>query len=429
MFIIMRWQVVKGLLVLFAIMWPFSAHAHDKGAEKLPPPPVTFRIIAPSAQGPWLLRIDNESSEPMRIAADIRLLTFEVRAPSKRSPRRSYAGGWVKRASVCNGPKTFGLEKSFPAKRELVLEPGHSYTEEFDPRLICFGKDADLLVPGTRVKAYFGWKPKSKWSRRMESAPFVADSARRPRRFRPLRRLAAPSMVLSHAPPVVYGSDIRGRSETDAASPKASDPKGAAKASKNSSTAEGASKFRPRAIPDRRRKRLPKDELAARMTLTTSHYADGRRPTDVQLSVEAHNTGERPLFVALRSRMLSFRVEGPNGTVKCTRTSSGHQVPRDLFKTLHHGKHVHMRVLLGEVCPPGTFDRPGLYIATPTLHADANGKQYGLIAKTGRITTVDPGKPGGTHVKADDATLIRLRSGRRGYYKQRPTQIPTRVLP
>lgn len=165
------------------------------------------------------------------------------------------------------------------------------------------------------------------------------------------------------------------------------------------------------------------------MTLTATHYADARRPTDIQLSVQAHNTGERPVFVALRSRMLSFHVLGPNGVVRCQRPSVDHAVPRDLFRTLHHGKHVHMDVLLAEVCPPGTFDRPGLYFAIPELHADADGRQYGLSAITGLVTTRDPGDPGGTHQVEDDATLIRVTRGRRSFYRARPRQLPTRVLP
>jgi hypothetical protein len=470
------------------------AEAHDKKDEALPPPPVRMRIIAPSAQGPWLLRIDNESDAKVRIPADVRLLTFQVRAPSTRSGRRSYANGWARRATTCDGPGAFGLTDHFPVRRELVLEPGHSYTEEFDPRLICFGKDAELLVPGAKVKPYLGWKPKPRWSKRMASAPFAADAASVPRKYRPLRRLEAPTIVLSHDPPVTYGPKGEGPAPPQQSDPKEAKPpkeaspkdkgakgdepggapgppsqppdsgmpdrlpppgaEGAGRAdqggrqrrqghgrkghhhgdegSPKAESAEQASMHRPR----RKRRRLnpvtpppPQDDLGAKMTLTATHYADARRPTGVQLSVQAHNVGERPLFVALRSRMLSFRVLGPNGMVLCRRQSVDHEVPRDLFRTLHHGKHVHMDVLLAELCPPGTFDRPGLYYAIPTLHADADGRQYGLSAVTGIVTTRDPGDPGGTHRIDDDATLIRITRGRLPFYRGRAKELPTRVLP
>jgi len=438
----MNGRVKRGFGGLLAILvltgWSLAVAAHEKGDDRLPAPPVRMRVIAPSAQGPWLLRIDNEGAEPMRIAADVRLLRLEVRVPSDRPVRQTYRHGWSKRAAVCDGPQSFGLGKRFPVARELVLEPGHSYVEEFDPRLICFGKQAALLVPGARVTATLGWKPKAKWSRRMAAAPFVADAAHRPRRFRPLRRLQAPQLLLSHARAAVYGSDTKERSATHAKGASGdhagSDRRDASvsrgpRGGRSAASAEEASVHRPRAVVEPPRKRPAPDELAARMTLTTSHHADARRPTDIELSVEAHNTGQRPLFVALRSRMLSFRVEGPDGTVRCRPQSRRHHVPRDLFKVLHHGKHVHMRVMLAEVCPPGTFDRPGLYVATPVLHADADGTQYGLTAITGRVSTRHAGTPGGTHQKGDDATLVRVRFGRRPFYKRGPRQVPTRVLP
>jgi hypothetical protein len=174
----------------------------------------------------------------------------------------------------------------------------------------------------------------------------------------------------------------------------------------------------------------PQDELAAQLTLTTSRYADARRPTDIALSVTAHNTGQRPLFIALRDRMLSFMVRGPSGRVRCARQSQGHAVPRDLFRLMHHGTSLRMGVMLAEVCPPGTFDRPGLYIARPVLHADASGRQYGLNAVTGKATTRNAAALQGKRDKPPAAaTLIRVKQGRQRFYRRPPTAIPTRVLP
>jgi hypothetical protein len=468
-----------------------SAAAHDKGDENKPPPPVSMRIIAPSAKGPWLLRIDNEGDQALFIGADVRLLSFEVSAPLP--PKKLGRGKTWQTAAKCDGPKAFGLDDHFPAGRELVLEPGQSYVEEFDPRLICFGKNADLLVPGTRVKPYFGWQPRPKWRRGMETAPFVADAATRPRKYRPLRRLEAPTVLLSYAPPAVYGpeapppkakpgrvdersskkspkgaqgersksakastptKDARGdggygprgtRDYEDPARPEdereatakdrgmAGAPQAESKEAPSKATsrdAEQASEHRPRPIvPTPKKKPPPEDALAARLALTASHYSDSARPTDISLSVQAHNVGQRPLFVALRGRMLSFHVEGPDGPVECSRATTEHKVPRDLFRLMHHGTHIHMEVMLGEVCPAGTFDRPGLYLAIPTLHANAEGKEYGLSAATGVATTRGAGHVSGTHDPRDDATLIRIRDGRRPFYGDGPQQLPTRVLP
>lgn len=441
------------------------ASAHQAGDEAKPPPPVQLRIVAPSAHGRWLLRIDNEGEEPVRVAADVRLLRFEITAPEKEAPK---PGRWrpPPKQTVCDGPSAFGLSRTFPGRRELVLAPGRSYVEEFDPRLICFGEDAQALVPGARVKSYYGWKPARLFGRnKMQAAPFVADASKKPRQFKPLKRLAAPTMVLSHAEAVVYGPAPKGlappsgrrqraggghgggrHADRDGGTRAARGPgpdaakKDAPKAEKDPEPIDGSA-LQPRSAeeaslyyrPRRRgpmRRRPPRDELGATMALTADHFADASIGSDVSLSVQAHNVGQRPVFVALRSRMLSFRVLTPTGQmVRCERQSMNHHVPRDLFATLHHGKHKHMNVRLAEICPARTFARPGLYAVVPTLHADADGSQYGLSALTGRISVRDPGDVGGTHVVTDDMTLVRITRGRRPAYMGPPRSMPTRIVP
>jgi len=409
-----------------------TASAHDKADESMPEPPVRLQLLAPSATGPWLMRVDNHGEQAVRVVADVRMLSFVVKTPAtKKGKRRRRA-----RTETCNGPKAFGLERHFPADRQLVLLPGESYVEQFDPRLICFGKQAELLVPGAKVTAMLGWKP-NKRRRKMSAAPFAADDAASPRKFRPLRRLKAESVTLDDSTPVVYGNDVKGRSEGEPAA-KAGDGKADPAKKAGNADAAGdntASGDKPKARqptvgePKRTQDKTTPDALGARLALTASHYADARRPTEIVLSVQAHNAGQRPLFIAVRDRMLSFAIEGPNGPVKCSRPSVRHKVPRDLFRQLHHGKHVHMNVLLAEVCPPGAFDRPGLYVATPTLHVDAAGTEHGLTAAVGTVTTSDKGDVGGTHEVRDDATLVRVKRGRRPFYNRPPRALPTRILP
>ncbi len=431
--------------LLVGLLVPSQALAHDQGDEKLPPPPVSMKVIAPSAKGHWLLRIDNQGAEPLRVAADIRLLSLAVRAPVKsKKGRVGRRGDWQRRATICEGPKTFGLGSHFPSHRELVLEPGASYVEQFDPRLLCFDDQADLLVPGAKVTPSYGWPAKKKWQKRMQTAPFVADAASRPRKYHPERRLTAPTIMLSHAPPAVpdptqsprWGSGRRGSADGPTAPGPSAERSSAERSAKG---ADGSTKAgvgqdakQPTApgVPEPQPEREPTDELAAQLTLTTSRYADARRPTDIALSVTAHNTGQRPLFIALRDRMLSFSVRGPNGRVRCAPQSQGHAVPRDLFRLMHHGTSVRMGVMLAEVCPPGTFDRPGLYVARPVLHADASGRQYGLNAVTGKATTRNAAAlQGKKDTPPAAATMIRLKRGRQRFYQRPPTAIPTRVLP
>jgi len=165
------------------------------------------------------------------------------------------------------------------------------------------------------------------------------------------------------------------------------------------------------------------DELAARLTLTASPYADALHPSGIELQVVVHNTGQRPLFVALRDRMLSFEIEGPDGHVHCAQQSTGHKVPRDLFHLMHHGTSVQLGVMLAEICPKQTFQRPGLYLATPALHASAEGREYGLSAATGVATSAGAAKVR-TKRNGAPATLVRVRRGTRPFYKPPPPPAP-----
>jgi hypothetical protein len=379
-----------------------------------------FRLVAPSAGGIWGLRIDNTSQRAVRLAADVRLLRLAITAPrnEKQALRRS-------RVTVCDGPRDFGLRRRFPAGRALVLEPGFSYAERFDPRLLCFGAKASKLVAGATVNATFGYKPKSKWQRRPARPPFVAEFSIDGVVSSSLRQLIAPTITLSAGV-----SPGHGKAELDgfpASRPGLVPP-------------VFVSEVKPQ--PDKRKAQASPAGMATaptvkpgttktappRLTLTTSRHADAAKKRNVRLSVQAHNSGPRPLLVALRARQLSFLVAGPERTQRCGRPGR-HHVPRDLLRRLREGKHIHVDVLLGEICPSVSFARPGLYRASPTMYAiEADDDSAPKLVRQ-RVTVHDAGKVGGTHVADDDATLIRIRIGSRSLYTAPPSGIATASLP
>jgi hypothetical protein len=400
--------------------------------------------VAPAAKGAWLLRIDNESDEPIRIPADVRLLRFEVRALDDR-------GRWPRRATVCDGPQAFGLSTNFPYQRELVLEPGQSFVEQFDPRLICFGKKAKLLAGGSLIKPTFGWKPRPKWSRRKEQPPFAADTAKRPRRYSPRKRLEAPTMLLSYAEPE-FSADPAAESDAGATSAVAA-PSEAAPVSSggpsrepkppadgaSSASASAGSAGEPAAGQDDARGspgvgdspdsklRVP-DELAAQLSLGTSQYADARHPRDIAVSLKTQNVGERSRRVALRRRQLSFTITGPDGVKQCPRRSVQHVIPPDLFRKLSAGNDVRMTVRLAELCPWDTFRRPGVYVATPTLHATETARDKTAGALTATVSSKDGKGQAPAEDPTENATLIRVRRGMEPYYKRPPVMVPTRFF-
>jgi hypothetical protein len=387
----------------------------EKDLSDLPPAPARLWVIAPSAKGQWLVRIDNTGEQRLHIVADVRLLRFEVRAWDEKSD------AYPKQAEICDGPASFGLENELPFGRELVLEKGESWVETFDPRLICFGTQAKLLAPNSIIAPTYGFVPRAaNLPIKLADAPFVADTAEAPRTVAPVKRLDGPTMLLSHAPPAVfppYDQSLKAERDARAAELVARSPASAEEASRHAPAAPQAPY------------RAPKDGLGAAVSLTTDHFADASSRRNISFEVEAHNVGDRPIWVALRARQLAFDVHGSDGRSYCGRVSADHHVPRDMFQLLHAGKHFHVPVLLGEICPAQLFQRPGLYAVVPTLHADDNGSEYGIVALTGQVSTREPGEVGGTHVIDDDATLVRVRTGPRPFYLDVPRAIPTNSAP
>jgi len=431
-------MVVGLALALVITTAPKPCFGHqNKGPQdqELPPVPARLWIIAPSAQGSWILRIDNESDEAIRIPADVRLLRFTVR-PLKNKR-------WVSRPVICDGPRAFGLQRRFPARRALLLRPGYSYVERFDPRLFCFGKKAKAIAGGSLIKASYGWPERPRWSKRPERPPFVAESTKLPRKYRPLRQLKSPTLLLSYMAPQPEADSVETAETADRPVGPTAAPIGAAGDDPYDGADEGKDEANTSATPgntttpssakpiSKTPAVLPRvvDELAPRFALTASRYADAAHARNIIVSVQTHNAGKRSAPVVLRRRQFSFKVFGPNGRTLCRRSTADHTVPPDHFRTLRHGKHIHLRVLLAELCPHGTFNRPGLYWAVPKLFADESGSDFGIRAMTGVAKVTDEGPVSGTHRESDDATLIRVRSGSGHFYRRRPHGIPTRLLP
>ncbi|WP_437488678.1 hypothetical protein WME75_09230 [Sorangium sp. So ce1014] len=359
------------------------AGAKKKASEPppLPPAPARVWLIAPSFRGPWTLRIDNDGERPMRIPADVRLLRFEIDTLNKRT----------KKTVRCAAPA--GLKPSgFPERRALLLAPGQSYMEHFDPRLLCFGKDAAALAGGSVVRAWYGWGPPPKWSRKAPSPPFAVESTDDPPAFAPAPGLAAPTVVLSYGLP---------RKEAAADDPDGAEPPSpAGEQAQPSADASGSPGG------------LIVDANAPRLELTSEPWSDAASPRSIVVRVSARNAGKRPMTVAIRPRMLEFYVAGPNGTTVCEASPPMGAIPRDLYRTLKPGASVDLSLLLREVCPGNTFAREGLYRVTATLHANEPGTQLGLDAYT-------------AIVPATNSTLLRVKSAPEPFYAAAPRPVPT----
>src|SRR5690349_19962714 len=60
------------------------------------------------------------------------------------------------------------------------------------------------------------------------------------------------------------------------------------------------------------------DENAPRLELTSSPFVSASSTTRATVTLTATNVGRRPMLVALHQRMLGFRIDGPDGVLRCS---------------------------------------------------------------------------------------------------------------
>ena len=340
--------------------------------DPLPEPQLRVWVVAPSAKGLWTLHLENEGPLGLRVPADIRLLRFTIESGdtmSKRQPKPIH----------CGLPAS--MRPDVVADRNaLLLGPGDSYVESFDPRLFCFGSAAGAaLQGGALVRVRYGWEPPARGVKKM-GPPFVVEGTAFPAVVEPQKQVVGPSMVLSWLAP----------EEPDEEAAPAEDEPPAPEAG-----------HEPEPIVD---------ENAPRFELHAPSHVDAVTAFRVSLAITVTNAGHRPGVAAIRPRMLGFRVEGPDGLAHCPAAPPTRGLPREAFQTLKPGGSVAFTILVEEACGRDVFRRPGLYRLQPVLHLDERGDEHGLSAITGILHTAEP-------------TLVRISEGPEPFYKSPPAAV------
>lgn len=399
-----------------------------KKAPAKPPVSVEMTIVAASPDPPWTLRIVNAGDHAVRIAADTRLLTFELDTGDKH-------GAKVK----CAAPTSL-RPRAFPATRELYLDPGESFVETFDPRLFCFGSKIDLLHGGTTVRARLGWSKSS-----ASKGPFAAQGTDRPEAFAPVGELSAPPILLSYAAfapmalgvgqavpgekPVTDGDAVRDDDRDDDDSPGDRNGKPSWTERKERREARAESKpgdyeakkgfgYQGDKQPAKDAKADKADDdaddrNAGRMDVYIDRYADAEAPRDAVVNIRAVNEGRRDLAAALRGRMLSFTVEqlGPDNKARrsfdCRGADRPHAMPIETIRDVDAGQTVAIPIVLAEICPRETFERPGLYRVRPRLDTTVEGEVLERHPYVGRAL-------------ARQSALVRIASSRKPFQDEAP---------
>ncbi len=366
---------------------PAAPTGHKGPAEPLPDPDLRVRVVAPSAKGPWSLHLENEGESWLRVPADLRLLRFTVESGDTMSKRPT-------KPVQCAVPAGLRIA-AFPDRNALLLGPGDAYVEAFDPRLFCFGKDAAALVGGALVRARYGWDAPARGARRVDP-PFAVEGTTFPASVEPKKQIVAPSFVLSWLPP----------EEDEAEAAKEAAEKAAEKAADaDEKDGEAAEKDAKPPV-----EKIPVDENAARFELTGPAHIDALDGFKVTLTLTLTNVGHRPAHAAVRTKMVGFHIDGPDGFVGCHASPASHNLPREAFATLKPGASTSLTLLVQEACGQDVFRRPGLYRVTPTLHLDERSPDPALVPFLGVVHAREP-------------TLVRIAEGPAPFYKSPPQPI------
>lgn len=308
---------------LFGLAFLLVALPAGAVRPKAPPPPppqdppkVDVTLTATEPALGWSVRLTNAGLVPLRVVADARLLSFDI-VP---------AGGGT--AVRCALPAD--MVPSSDAERGLVLVPGRSYTERFDPRLYCFGaREAAALVPGAQVTPHYGF------GGRGTGAPFVAL---------PLAPDGTDRSTLPASVRMLHGSDVTLPATAPAATPAAPPPA------------------------------APLEANPVRLRVTLAERIDFDRIFERMLTVSVHNDGDRPVRTLLRPSTIGFTVTTPGGvTVRCGDSTAVHPIA-ELLGTIGPRGRADVTLQPGAICPSGTFDEAGLYSVTPRLDTSQLGE-------------------------------------------------------
>jgi hypothetical protein len=305
-------------------------------APSAPSPDVRLAVEAPTTTGPWTMRVTNAGQVPVRLVADARLLVLEVTLRGEAKPVRCQLPADMRPADdMSNG---------------LVLPPGRSYAETFEPRLYCFGpRELTALTPGATVVGRLGW-PGNK-----DRPPFVVSP------FEGVEPVVA-AMKTVDSPPIML-PDEPTPSAAPPVAPAADDPD------------------------------------PVKLSVTGSKAVDAASPNGIAVTVTLHNDGKRPVTLRFRPETLSFEVAGASGIEHCGWPTLPGAPMRELLTTLRPGGSESLAVMLRDYCSGHALDAAGLLVVRPALDTrQASGASIGVKTFDGEVIATTP-------------TVVRLHQG------------------
>jgi hypothetical protein len=372
---------------------------------ELPAPDVKLRI----EQRPgdyWVMELSNPGTVPLRVDADARLLRLEITPPAsvssapppppKKNEKKKKVTDDPNAPFTCELPSTMRVDG-----RHLVLPPGGRYLEAFDPRLYCLDRSS-RIVEGATIVARLGWTPPKTGALKppfvvgAPPVPFASASASASVLVASAKEIGALAVVVKPRvapipPPVIPSTTAKA---VTSAAPS------------TSASASGSPKKPPPPPPPPPPPKV-KSPLVARAGAARSILAE--KYADVTFTMR--NEGAETVTVYARPQLLSAFVRGPRGLVQLCEGFKVVPAPIiDFVTKLKPGGTWSSTISLASVCPPGTFDYPGLYEVTPILHTQPIAN-----VPTAIVSDVIPEKP----------QLLRIEEGKKPFHDALPFVLVT----
>lgn len=300
----------RGALVLVVgSLGLVAAVPHVHAPTPPPPPEVTLALDAPLPDRDWTVKLTNTGTDVVRIVADPRLLSFDVKA----------AGHELH----CVLPGD--MIPATDTVRTLAVPPGRSWTTKVNPLLYCFGgAQAAALAPGAEIVARFGWRD-ARYAPPFVVTPMAGSDGG----TGPAREVTAAAVTIA---PVQVAPPLDAGVSTPPPPPPVSHPD---------------------AYPVHLRASLP-DRLDLSSTFEQT------------VTVTVTNEGERPVRTLLTPQTIGFLIETPNGYVMRCGAVAPLTAIIDLTTTLAPRARTQQAIDFGANC--GSVMRiPGLYRVRPRL--------------------------------------------------------------
>jgi hypothetical protein len=290
---------------------------------------VELTVDAPTLLGTWTMRATNKGDVPVRLAADARLLTLEVTPRGETHPVR------------CELPAD--LRPADDLDRSLVLPPGRSYAEPFEPRLYCFGERAlSALSSQAVVVARLGFPAGSRVEARQAISPIDGIEP------------VVGSLPFLTSAPIALPDE-------------------------------------PSALPAEVVAPAGEPGAPALLRLTGSVAVDAGTLSDLVVRVTLQNDAAHPVRVRFKPETLAFDVVTSSGAEHCNWPMSVGAPQRELFSTLPPHGTESLSVTVGDYCNTRAFEHAGLIVLRPQLDTrHASGSELGLQTFDGQVIATSP---------------------------------------